>query len=275
MSLERTPEIKPDWNELLEAALDIPGNVGNTYRRLYDYSMGNLAFLLAQGVTPQPVASYDRWKQVDRHVKRGAKARYILRPITVKLKDELDDEGNPKSLQTFKAVKSVFPLEDTEGEPLPPPLELPIWSQERCLGNMAIKLVEFANFYGNAQGYSAVGEIAINPIAVRPEATLFHELGHHACKHLERSIEEYGMHRGVFEFEAEGTAHLVMKELDRLTPEVANKQRGYMQSWTKGAVKPSNASVRTIFKATDKILRSGRESSIIDTDTYEYQKFAR
>lgn len=275
MSSERTPEIKPDWNELLDAALNIPGNVGNTYRRLYDYSMGNLAFLLAQGVTPQPVASYDRWKQIDRHVKRGAKARYILRPITVKLKDDLDDDGNPKTLQKFKAVKSVFPLEDTEGEPLPEQLELPTWTEERCLGNLAIRLVEFDSFNGNAQGYSTVNEIAINPIAVYPKATLFHELGHHAAKHLERSIEEYREHRGSFEFEAEGTAHLVMKELELLTPEVAAKQRGYIQSWTSRATSTSNASVRTIFKATDKILRAGRESSIIDTDTYEYQKFAK
>ena len=70
-------------------------------------------------------------------------------------------------------------------------------------------------------------------------------------------IAEYEQHRGIFEFQAQGTAHLVMKELGRLTVEMATHSRGYIQSWMKGE-RPPDKSIREVFTATDKILRAGR-----------------
>ena len=65
---------------------------------------------------------YRQWQQAGRHVRKGAKAIYILVPRTVMVEtDETDDHGEPISrprLVGFGAAP-VFRLEDTDGEPLP------------------------------------------------------------------------------------------------------------------------------------------------------------
>jgi hypothetical protein len=250
---------RPDWQGLLEAAMETEGGSLKHYNALYRYSMGNLAFLMYQGVTPQPVANYQRWPEVGRHVKRGAKAFYILRPITVKLHDQLDEQGQPKTIQRFKPVKSVFRLEDTEGDPLPE-IELPEWSRDRALGALGLRIVEFEAFEAGMQGYSRDKDIAINPIAKYPEKTFFHETAHHVVGHVAGDHAEYVQHRGVFEAEAEGTAHLVMNELDLLTDDARSSSGAYLRHWLGGQPVPEK-SVRRIFKGTDDILKAGREEA--------------
>lgn len=250
--------INPDWAGLLEAALTIEGSTGNTYNRLHRYSMGNRALLMYQGVTPQPIATYKGWEAVGRHVVKGAKAKAIIRPITVKLKDELDEHGDPRTLQRFKLVNAVFPISDTAGEALPD-IEPPIWSKARALGTLAIEEVPFAEFDGNIQGHSFERLFAINPLAVYPMKTTMHELGHIVHGHTTPDkMEAYAQHRGVYEFQAEGSAHLAMNELDLLTPDMASVSRGYIQSWMRGQV-PTDQVVRSIFTVTDKILQAGYE----------------
>jgi hypothetical protein len=228
------------------------------YNALYRYSMGNIAFLMYQGVTPQPIANFKRWTEVNRHVKRGAKAFYILRPITVKLHDQLDEDGKPKTFQRFKPIKSVFRLEDTEGDPLPE-IELPEWSRERALGNLGLTVVEYEAFDAGVQGYSVGKTIAINPIAKYPEKTFFHECAHCQIGHTtEDSHDEYLKHRGVYEAEAEGTSHLVMNDLGLLTDEARSSSGAYLRTWLGGEPIPDR-SVRRIFKATGEILEAGRE----------------
>ena len=53
---------------------------------MYQYSTSNCAFF-------QPVATFRGWQAVDGYVKRGSKARWVLRPITVKLRDQVDEDG--------------------------------------------------------------------------------------------------------------------------------------------------------------------------------------
>lgn len=259
MPRPESDEFRPDWAGLLEASLTIEGSTGNTYSRLYNYSMGNRALLMYQGVLPQPVATYNRWLEVDRHVKRGAKAKSILRPITVKSKTELDENGNPKTYQRFKLVRSVFPICDTEGEPLPD-IELPEWSKARALASLAITEIPFAEYNGNVQGFSIRRHIAINPAAKYPTRTTMHELAHvvHGHTASDQALAEYSQHRGVKEFEAEAAAYLTLNELELLDDEVARVSRGYVQAWM-GEQKPTEQSVRAIFKVTDAIVNAGRE----------------
>lgn len=251
--------IQPDWPALLEAALTIEGSTGNLYNRLYNYSMGNRAFLMSQGVWPQPIATYKGWQAVNRHVKRGAKAKMIIRPITVKLKDELDEAGNPKTIQRFKPVRAVFPISDTEGEPLPD-IELPTWSKARALGELGIKQVAFENFNGNVQGYSEWRTFAINPVAKYPIKTMMHELAHIVHGHTGEATDDPTVihSRPLAEFEAEGTAHLAVNEVGEMTPEMASVSRAYIQGWLSGKT-PPDTSIRRIFKATDTIVNAGRE----------------
>jgi hypothetical protein len=111
---------------------------------------------------------------------------------------------------------------------------------------------------GNTQGYSLGREFAINPVAIDPTSTTFHELAHIALGHTApAAAEEYRLHRGVAEFQAEATAYLCLKETELLTPAADEHSRGYIQHWLRGR-RPDDQAVRAVFAATDSILRAGR-----------------
>jgi hypothetical protein len=65
------------------------------------------------------------------------------------------------------------------------------------------------------------------------------------------------MHRGIREFEAESSAHLLMNELELDTPEQAEVSRGYIQHWMATETVPEQ-SIRTVFRTVDTILKAGR-----------------
>jgi hypothetical protein len=131
----------------------------------------------------------------------------------------------------FKVVRAVFALSDTDGDYLPPP-EPQEWSKPRALANLGIREVYFDQVNGNLQGWSHGTEFAINPMAVHPNKTLFHELGHIVLGHtLSHHYEEYTSHKGVMEFQAEATAYLQMNELELMDEETASHSRGYIKHW--------------------------------------------
>lgn len=246
-----------DWQSLLDTALTMPGSVGNEYNRFHNYSWGNLVLLWSQGVAPQPVATYKKWQELGRQVLRGAKAREIIRPITVKSKDQVDDQGNPKTYTRFKPVRCLFPLSETTGADLPP-VEIPDWDADRALSNLNITRVPFADFDGNTAGYSVGRNLAINPVAAHPTKTLLHEMAHIVGGHTApERVGEYRQHRGRFELEAEAPAYLVSKELAIDDPAADASSRGYIQGWLRGEP-ASDESVRLIFKSTTTILAAGR-----------------
>ncbi len=246
-----------EWQEMLQVALEAPGSVGNEYSRFHNYSFLNQMLLLSQGCPIEPIATFNRWKELDRHVVKGAKAFEIVRPITVTAKDQLDEQGQPKRFTKFKRVKAIFPVSMTAGEDLPP-AEVPDWDAERALGALAITRVPFALFDGNVAGYSTDRQVAINPAAVHPTKTLLHEVAHIVGGHTAPDrIGEYQKHRGRFELEAEAPAYLVSKELQIATPEEDTSSRGYIQHWMRGQ-RPTDESIRTIFKSTQAILSAGR-----------------
>ncbi len=118
---------------------------------------------------------FNQWKAVNRHVKKGSRAIYILVPCFKKVVDEATDEEN-QTLMSFKAMP-VFRVEDTEGEPLDyqnielP--ELPLIERAYDWG-ICVKAVP-GNF--TYYGYFSPGakEIAL---ATKSEKTFFHELAH-------------------------------------------------------------------------------------------------
>lgn len=250
------PTRELEWTEMLEKALTIPGSVGSSYSRFYNYSYMNTLWLFMQGIEPQPVATYKRWQELGRQVVKGARAREIIRPIVIDKKDEHGEKTGDKFLR-FKPVRCIFPLEDTTGPDLPP-LETPEWSLDRALENLEVERVPFTVFDGNTAGYSYGKSLALNPVGTHPLKTAHHELAHIVSGHTtpERSAE-YQQHRGHFEFEAEGSAYLVMNELDVLTESEAVESRGYIQGWMRGA-EAKESSIKTIFKTTDVILKAGR-----------------
>lgn len=255
-------QTKLDWNYLLQEALTAPGNLYGVYDRFHDYSLTNMLLFRAQGVR-EPVASYKRWQSLGRHVLRGARAKEVIVPLLITEHQAAPPDPTQEAttnlvrLIGFKVVRGVFALSDTDGPALPP-FEHPQWDLPTALDKLKIRRVPFDSLNGNVQGYSVGRDIAINPVAVHPEKTLFHELGHVVLGHtLASSLSEYAQHRGVKEFQAESTAYLCLNELDRMTPPMAEHSRGYIQHWLEDA-RPTEREIRLVFAGAEQILRAGR-----------------
>lgn len=241
--------------DLLNEALTAPGRMSDTYSRFYEYSYGNQLWLMQQGAR-EPVASYNGWKKLGRHVIKGASAFYVLRPITVKSKTELDEDGKPKTYTKFKPVKGAFPYSMTDGQELPE-VEPREWDKDRALKALDITEVPFQMIRGNIQGYSYDRNVAVSPVAAEPLPTLFHEMGHVCADHTRRALGAAalnGMHEGLMEFEAESTNYLLCNELD--VPFNREESRAYIAGWLKGET-PPDSSIRKVFRIVDLIRRAG------------------
>ena len=138
------------------------------------WSLGNQILMMSTGTND--ARGFDQWKKVERKVKKGAKAIYILGPCTRKIKDEETKEE--KIIVTgFKSIP-VFRYEDTEGKEIPVadynPLEMP-------------PLIEVANRYGVKVHYGPItgrfygcykpNENSIL-LCTHDVDTFFHELAH-------------------------------------------------------------------------------------------------
>ena len=252
---EKREPINVEWDRLLNEALEAPGQMGNTYNRFYRFSLLNQMLVRMQGVQ-EPIATYRGWSSLERQVQRGSKAKFIYRPL---FKKELNEVGvEEQKLKGFKLVPCIFGLSETEGAELPEvePLQ---WSKERALGALAITQVAFDHTDGNIQGVSRDRELAINPVAAYPFKTLIHECGHIVAGHTTpERLAEYQEHRGIFEFEAEGAAYLVLHELGMDEHMNPAESRSYIQQWLQGE-KPDETSIRKVFTTTNRILEAGRE----------------
>ena len=251
-----------DWARLLAEAIIEPGKISDAYQRFYGYSLSNRLWAMAQcvarGIAPGPLASFNRWKELGRQVKKGEKAISLCMPVTVKRK-ETDQAGNEAetSYQFFVLKNNWFVLSQTEGQEYTPE-PLPKWNEARALATLNITKSPFDLMNGNVQGYAASGRIiSVSPIAVNPFKTLFHETGHVLLGHVEANTltDTERTPHNVMEVEAESVAMLCCASLGLPGVEHA---RGYIQSWANG--QPiSDKSAQRIFAAADKILRAGTE----------------
>lgn len=262
MSAEQQPSPRaqsldiPKGRELIESLLTIEGQMGETYSRFHRYSPRNVGFLALQGCAPEPVATFKKWQELGRHVKRGEKAYSILRPIQVRIEDEESEEV--KMIRRYKVVKALFAYSQTAGEDLPP-YEPPAYSRERAIQTLDLKEAPFERYDGNTQGYSWDRNFAISPVAVYPFKTFAHEAGHILAGHTtEDQLLEYETHRGVMEFEAEATAHLTLMTLgaeDQFDP---SESRKYIQLYI-GNEQPTEKNFSTILNSTGRLVEAGYE----------------
>ena len=129
---------------------------------------------------------FRQWKQVNRNVKKGAKAFYILVPRFIKHEKDEDDEE--ERLSGFMA-RPVFRMEDTEGEPLEyEQIELPdLKLMEKAKEwDISVKAVP-----GNYRYYGYYSqnrkEIAL---ASKEETVFFHELAHAAHSRIIKDFDK-------------------------------------------------------------------------------------
>jgi hypothetical protein len=185
-----------------------------------------------------------------------SRAKAILTPVMRKV--ETEDGGRELRVTGFKLENCLFTVSDTEDDELPEvqPVD---WSRERALGALAVEQVAFDSIDGNLQGYSMDRRFAVNPVAAYPFKTMLHEVGHIVLGHTAaEEAAECRRHRGVKEFQAEGTAYLVGNELEAQDQMDTAERRAYIQHWLQGDA-PDDKAIKAVFAATTAILKAGRE----------------
>ena len=262
--------------DLLRSAVSDPGILSTAYRQFHAYSLGNqlLAWsqCLARGIQPGPMATYPRWRELGRQVRKGEKAITLCMPVTIKRKptddkqvDAESEEGKPETFTRFVYRPHWFVLAQTEGQAVEP-VPIPEWDQASALDALGVVEEPFTLTDGNCQGYARQRTIAVSPLAELPHKTRFHELAHVVLGHTAESAggltDSDVTPRSLREVEAEAVA-LVCLEVLGLPG--AEHCRGYIQHWNqrRGAEPIPERSAQRIFKAADQILKVGTTDTTV------------
>ena len=259
---ERHEEIQ--FRQLLEEAVTKPGTLMKAYSMFWNYSLGNQILALIQannrGIPLGPIASFNRWKELGRYVKKGQKAIELCMPVTCKrtVKEQAQDGNEAETEITFKRFvfrRNWFMLSQTDGAAYQMPA-IPAWDRGRALATLNVEEIPFEMLNGNCQGYAKGRQIAINPVAQMPAKTTLHELAHIELGHTTEAVHDSEtLPRSLKEVEAESVALLC---LESLGIDGAEYCRGYIQNWLSGVTIPERSAQR-IFAAADKILKAGIE----------------
>src|SRR5438093_12985859 len=90
--------------DLLRSAVSDPGILSAAYRQFHNFSLGNqlLAWsqCLARGIQPGPMATFPRWKELGRHVRKGEMALTLCQPVTVIRPADAEDGTNEPGVFT-------------------------------------------------------------------------------------------------------------------------------------------------------------------------------
>ena len=246
--------------ELLQQAVSEPGSISRAYSEFHAYSFGNQLLAWAQCLQREipagPMATYPRWKELGRHVKKGEKAITLCQPVTIKCKsDQENPSDDPEVFTRFVYRNNWFVLAQTEGQELPP-TTIPTWDSGQALAALDIQEIPFDLLDGNCQGYARERSIAINPVNPVPHKTRFHELAHILLGHTAEGAQQDGEQtpRNLRECEAEAVALLCCAALELPGVELS---RGYIQHWWGEGNPIPERSAQKILKAADQILKAG------------------
>jgi hypothetical protein len=240
---------------IVRQAISQPGLIHDAYHRFHGYSLRNQLLAMFQctsrGIIPGPLSTYRGWERVGRRVLRGQKALVLCVPITIQ---DMDALATDDAKVVFVYRSRWFVLSQTEGAAYEP-LDIPTWNEERALKHLGVTIVRFAHPDGKVQGYATPeGNIAINPVAVLPHKTLFHELAHIILGHA----RDETIPRPVREVEAEGVALFCCEALGLDGAEYA---RGYLQHWL-GKEALTEAMAQRIMSTAHKILAAGDQEDV-------------
>src|ERR1700733_1253834 len=134
------------WAEILEAAVKTPGLVLSAYSNFHNYSLGNQMAAIFQcgrrNITPGPIATYSKWQELGRQVRKGEKAIELCMPITCKRAKSEAEEDEGTSFTRFLWKRNWFVLAQTDGEEFTPE-PIPDWDEARALSGLNIAKTDF------------------------------------------------------------------------------------------------------------------------------------
>lgn len=223
-NLKRAKELIKDVKELTpEQFKQTLDNLAN----FHQYSLYNQIILWFAGCSQ--VAGYKKWKELDRTVKKGEKAVWILAPWFKKVKKEKQDdqEKQKEVLHGFFSVP-VFDIAQTEGEPVKRGMTIKSEinfeelrkATEKAGWTVVFKALEIAKG-GYVTGDN--GQIVLNSNLDKTEntGTLIHEWVHKELKHPDN-----GTPARIAEQQAETATYLLCKILG-----IERKSVFYLKSW--------------------------------------------
>lgn len=251
---------KIKFSEYLSDIVTKEGVLSACYSTFHNYSLLNQLLassqLQARGQSIAPIASYKKWQDLGRQVKKGSKAIALLMPVLVNKKDAQGQKTDDK-MQLFVTRNNWFSLDDTEGAEFKPEVKIAAWNKDKAMAALDITEAPFEYVIGNAQGYAKDRSVAINPLAILPHKTRFHELAHIVLGHTKENAlmsDSEFTPRDIKEVEAESVAYILCELLGL---EGVKESRGYIQHWLKSETIPDK-SAQKIFGAADKILKAGQ-----------------
>ena len=177
------------------------------------YSVRNCMLIMMQSPNATLVAGFKKWIKLNRKVRKGEKAIWILAPRVGKKVEEKDGEEVESQFMFFVSVP-VFDIGQTDGEPLPNPTALKIPNANGKLLAVMLKVakklkikVEFKTIREDGQSHG--GRVVINDKKNKTEQALIlvHEIAHELIHWKDRK-EGKGVTREQEELEAEAIAFL-------------------------------------------------------------------
>ena len=270
---------RANWGKLFSDALSCPGKVSEAYSVFHDYSLGNAILaalqLTVKGLPLSPIASFNKWKQLGRCVKKGEKAIALVMPVTVKTKsgDEVENgaESNDNTTEAGSSGRTIFvlknnwfSLDQTEGADYTNEVTIPEWNKVQALSWLEITEQRFELLDGNTQGYAIPNkkQLSVSPVALMPWKTLFHEMAHCLMHSKDAQMADGElMRKDIKEAEAEAVAYLCCATLGLPGLE---ESRDYIQGWLGSKEQSdefSKKSASRVFSAADKILKAGTQSA--------------
>jgi hypothetical protein len=209
------------------------------FSKFHDYSFFNRILIFIQRPDAKKVASYKKWQEKFRQVKKGAKGITILAPIISKDKSVPDDEpslgmgefNRDNDVKGFKAV-NVFDISDTEpmdergnipdepqwwGDNTPSETadELFMYASE-VASDLGIKVTQ-SDAKGGEKGYAAGDHINISSdvSGAGRLSTMIHEIAHELMHFKSKSIfyqdDEVRGSSALKELQAESVSYVVLK----------------------------------------------------------------
>ena len=108
--VERKPMVS--WAALLDEAVKKPGFIHEAYSRFHNYSLGNQLLALFQcferGIQPGPLATFPKWKELGRHVKKGTKALTLCMPLTCTRTKTVKQNDGTKQEEEFSFTHFTY-----------------------------------------------------------------------------------------------------------------------------------------------------------------------
>src|SRR5579864_5757024 len=183
--------ITPAFAELLQKAVTEPGILSAAYSQFHSYSLGNVLLAAfqcqARGIALGPMATYPRWQELGRHVKKGEKALTLCQPVTIRTPGEEAGEDDAVIVR-FAYRPHWFVLAQTNGADVPP-ADVPGWEAARALAALDVTEIAFDAIDGNLMGYAKGREISVSPVNPLPHKTRFHELAHVLLGHTAEAAQ--------------------------------------------------------------------------------------